>query len=281
MNINKQKVERILDIIPWGARACYTGQSILAYCPDPTFTYEEMDLWEDQTDIDIFAYSHASQASLVQAYVSAGWEFPTSIEAFKGERIRFWEPNPKFNLQTVKLEKEGYPQLNISWQKGVEDALDCIKRFDMDYLMVSMDLSTKVFADLRGENKRVAHVNKHNRRFDPYDVNPEFWYRQFDRCPKGWSRGIDTRPVAEQYAEWIRKSLEQGDKALNSKTREYADRYMNQAIQPMIKEGFTEAQAIAAFHLYKGESNTWEAMEIKHKAMLERIETWLETVKEI
>lgn len=278
--ISRSIVEEILDIVPPRAKACYTGQSILAYVDDPTFTWEEVDQWKDQTDIDLFCYSNTAHASVVQAYISAGWKPYSDIEEFKAERIRFFDPNRKFNLQTVGLEKPGYPKVNISWQKQVEDAIDCIKRFDMDYLMVSMDMRTRVFADLRPSDRRLAHVNPYHHRFDPVDVEPSFWYRQFERCPKGYSRGIDTRPVARQYKEWIEYTLEVGDKTVDSKTRQYQDKFMHEAIAPVIATGITAQQAEAIYHMFRGETNTWEAQRIKHEAMLKKIDDWLDVVKD-
>jgi len=280
MLITRQKIDDILSVVPHNARACLTGQSILAYCPDPTFSWEEINQWSNQTDVDIFVYSHTAHATLIQAFMSDGWTPEKEIDVFKAERVRFWDPNKKFNLQTVGLTKEDYPTVNITWAKHVEDSLDCIKRFDMDYLMVSMDIKTGRFADLRPENKRVAHVNSYHHRFDPLDVEPSFWYRQFERCPKGWSRGIDTRPVAEQYAKWIRYTLDQGDTALTSKTREYAEREKKEAIATLIATGMPDEQAQAVYHLFRGEQYTWEARALKHKTMLDKIEAWLESVKD-
>ena len=280
MQITKEVIDLILAIVPEGAKACYTGQSILAYCPNPTFTWEEVNAWTESTDIDIFVYSQTAHAAIVQAYLSAGWQEKDDINVFKANRIRFWNPNKKFNLQTVSLVKEGYPELNISWAFGVEDSLDCIKRFDMDYLMVSMDLRTKVFADLRPENKRVANVNPYHARFDPMETEPSFWYRQFERCPKGWNRGIDTRPVAKQYKAWIEETLRIGDKGINSKSRQYRDREMQRAIAPVIATGITQEQAQALWHMFRGEDNTWESQEIKHKEMLDLINAWLASVED-
>lgn len=273
-------IDSVLSVVPRAARACYTGQSILAYCPNPTFTWEEVNLWESATDIDIFAYTQTSHAAIVQAYISAGYEPATPIDEFKAERIRFFNPSKRFNLQTVCLKKDDLPVVNVSWRKGDEDAISVITGFDMDYLMVSMDLRTGVFVDLRGPDTRVANINKYNGRFDPYDVEPSYWYRQFERVPKGWSRGIDTRPVARQYARWIKDTIEKGDRSLYSKTREYADRAMKEAIAPVIETGFSEEEAEALYHLMNGETHTWEAQLLKHTAMLERIETWLAGVED-
>lgn len=278
--IDREKVDEILSVVPKKAKACYTGQSILAYVPDPTFTWEEMNAWEDETDVDIFCYTQTSHSAVVQAFIDAGFKTKSGIEEFKADRIRFFDPNRRFKLQTVRLDKEGLPQVNISWRKDCTDAIDVIKNFDMDYLMVSMDISTGVFADLRPENKRVAHVNPYNARFDIMDVEPSYWYRQFDRCPKGYSRGIDTRPVARQYAEWIRQSLEIGDKAKDSKTREYQERMMEEAIAPVIESGIAREQAIALYHMFRGETHTWEATRMKHESMLAKIESWLKSVEE-
>lgn len=279
MFITREKVDEILSIVPPGAKACYTGQSILAYCPNPTFSWEEINGWENQTDIDIFVYSHTAHATLVQAFGDRGFLPPNPIEDFKADRIRFWEPNKKFNLQTVKLEKEGYPVVNISWRMGVESSHDCILTFDMDYLMVAMDLRTGVFADLRGDNHRVAHVNQYNTRFDPADTEPSYWYRQFERVPKGYSRGIDTRPVARQYIKWIEGNLAIGDSSIHSKTREYADRDMADAIGTLVSTGIPQHQATAFYHLCRGEMNTWDAQSMKHQAMLDRIRLWLSSVE--
>lgn len=280
MKITREVIDEILSIIPVGSRACYTGQSILAYCPNPTFSWEEVNAWESETDVDIFAYTHASHASIVQSFITAGFTPVNDIEQFKADRIRFWNPNKKFNLQTVNLSKQGYPLVNISWRFDVESAHDCILRFDMDYLMVAMDIKTGMFADMRGENHRVANVNRFNQRFDPMDTDPTYWYRQFERIPKAYSRGIDSRPVAMQYIKWIESSLVIGDKTLLSKTREYADNRMNESIEVLVSQGIYPHQAEAIYHLIKGEDNTWEAQALKHQAMLTKIQDWLETVKD-
>lgn len=280
--LSRKIIDSILAIVPKDAKACYTGQSILAYCPDPTFTFEEMNTWEVQTDIDIFAYNNISQASIVQSFLDAGWRPDGKIEEFKANRIRFWEPSKKYSLQTVKLKyADCFPIVNISWRKNCTDCIEVIKNFDMDYLMVSMDLKTGVFCDLRGENHHVAHVNKYNNRFDPIEAEPTYWYRQFERCPKGWNRGIDTRPVAEQYAAWIRKALEVGDKGSDSVTRQYYNRDMEKALAPIIETGMEEEQAQALYHLIRGEANTWESLRIQYEQQLKIIETWLESVKEL
>ena len=177
---------------------------------------------------------------------------------------------------TVGMYETGGREPDFETMEAIAD----IFNVDMDYLMVSMDIKTGIFADLRPENKRIAHVNPYHHRFDPLDVEPGFWYRQFDRCPKGYSRGIDTRPVARQYKAWIEYTLEMGDRSLHSKTREYANRAMNEAIAPVIAAGFTKEQASALYHMFKGESNTWEASKIKHEVMLQRITTWLESVED-
>lgn len=52
--INEQLVNDILNTVPAGARCCYTGQSILAYVDDPTFSWDEVNTWENETDLDLF-----------------------------------------------------------------------------------------------------------------------------------------------------------------------------------------------------------------------------------
>lgn len=278
--ITREIVDEILSIVPKGAQCCYTGQSILAYCPDPTFTYEELNCWEQETDIDLFCYSNQAQASVVQAFMDAGFDPANGVEQFKADKIRFYEPSRKFNLQTVKLVKDDYPVINISWRKGCADALDVIQNFDMDYLCVSMDLCKRTFCDLRGKNHRVAHVNSYNGKFDPDAADASYWYRQFERCPKGWERGIDTRPVAEQYIKWIDHALEVGDKTKDSATRRYQDIAMNSACSVMIEAGIPEDQAHAIYHMMRGEEYTWEAISIKHRAMRDTIKAWLASVND-
>lgn len=278
--LNEKILNEILSIAPKGA-SCYTGQSALAACPDPTFSWEELNLWPTATDVDIFCYNIPALATTIQAYISVGWKPDAPVDKFKCDAIRFREPTHKFNIQTVKLRNELDVQLNITWKKNCQSAMDVIRSYDMDYVMVAMDLKTGVWVDLRGKDHRVAHVNHLNSMFDPYDANPAYWYRQFERCPKGWSRGIDTRPVAKQYVEWIDASLVMGDCALGSKTREYKDKAMSEAIVILLDAGYSEEQAEAMYKMVKGEASTWEATRIKHQAMRDRIQAWLDEVNEL
>lgn len=275
----RDKVDTILNTIPKEARCCYTGQSILAYCPNPTFDWEELNSWPDQTDIDIFVYNQQGLASVVQRFLDKGWEPVSSIDEFKAERIRFFEPNRKFKIQTVGLIKNDMPVVNLTWHDNADDVLSVVKRFDMDYLMVGMDLRTRRFVDLRGQDHRVAHVNGLNSKFDVDDVDVMFWLRQFDRIPKGYSRGIDTRPVAKQYLLWLEETIARGDKGVGSKTRFYAERKMNQSLEYIVSAGFTQEQAEAMYHLFRYEDNTWEAMKLNLETIHRTISDWLTSVE--
>ena len=271
-------IDTILSTVPEGAKCCYTGQSILAYCPDPTFSWDEVNSWPDVTDVDIFAYNKSCLASLVQRFMDNGYEPATPIDRFKAERFRFDESPIKFKLQTVGLTKPGFPIVNLTWYKDAVDAVSTIKRFDMDYLMVGLDVRSRKFVDLRGKNHRVAHVNHLNSKFDASDVDVMFWLRQFDRVPKGFSRGIDTRPVARQYLVWLDQVLERGDRGIGSKTRFYNDRLMEETIATVIEAGFTKEQATAMYHLFRHEDKTWESVSIKLVAARQKIAEWLESV---
>lgn len=280
---SREKVDKVLDLVPFEAKACYTGQSILAYCPNPTFSWDEVNAWPDTTDLDIFCYTKACLASLVSMYMTLGWKPVTGIDQFKADRIRFFDDKSKkwFKLQTVGLTKRGMPTLNLSWYDGADDAIGVVKRFDMDYLMVGLDLRTRKFVDLRGPDHRVANVNVLNAKFDVADVDVMFWARQFDRCPKGMARGIDTRPVARTYIEWIEQTLERGDWAAESKTRLYADRKMEQSIEYMMEGDFTREQAERIYHLCRQEDHrTWESTEMNLRSMLKVIKDWLASVED-
>ena len=277
---SRKKIDAILDTVPKGARCCYTGQSILAYCPNPTFSWEEVNNWPDQTDVDIFVYNKPGLSTLVQAFMDRGWEPASSIDEFKAERIRFFDSPKKYNLQTVGLIKPDMPVINLTWHNESNDVIATIKRFDMDYLMVGMDIRTKQFVDLRGPDHRVANVNHLNSKFDIDDVDIMFWLRQFDRIPKGYARGVDTRPVAQQYLTWLEETIVRGDKGLGSKTRFYAERKMNQVIDTVIAAGFTKEQAEAMYHMFRGEDNTWEAMKLNLETMHSTISDWLTSVKD-
>jgi len=276
---SRASIDKILSVIPQEARCCYTGQSILAYCPQPTFDWAEVNNWPDETDVDIFCYSKACLASLIQLFMDAGWEPNSAIDTFKAERIRFWEPPKKFNLQTVALSKPDLPILNLTWYNEGIDLVSIIKRFDMDYLMVGMDVRTKQFFDMRGPDHRLANVNHLNAKFDVADVDVMYWLRQFDRVPKGYARGIDTRPVAQTYIEWLDDNLARGDWAAGSKTRFYADRKMDQSIETVINAGFTPEQAEAMYHLFRKEDNTWEAMRLNYETIRKTMSDWLASVE--
>ena len=281
MKINQSIIEWILSDLPSGIHGCYTGQSILGFCPDPTFSWEEIAQWDSKTDVDIFLYNVPSLISAISGMMSEGWKPDQDIDEFKCDRIMHYDKRHKFKIQTVKLKNgDDFPRVNLTWKEGSEDQFNVIRAFDMDYLMVSYDLKNQTFLDLRGKKHRVANVNRYNPRFDPLDVEPSYWYRQFDRCPKGWSRGIDTRPVARQYRDWIKKTLEIGDRTLNSQTRHYADREMDDVIAPIIETGLSRDQAVALYHMARGERNTWEAASIRHRAALQKIEEWLKEVED-
>lgn len=276
---SKEKIDDILSTIPEGARCCYTGQSILAYCPDPTFDWSEVNSWNDQADVDIFIYSKQGLATILQSFINHGWTPATSIDEFKSERIRFWDTTRKFKLQTVAVKAEGYPIVNLTWTEDATDLVSTIKRFDMDYLMVGFDLRTQKFLDLRGADHRIAHVNHFNSKFDSSDVDTMFWLRQFDRIPKGYSRGIDTRPVAKQYLLWLDETINQGDRGAGSKTRAYAQKQMEEVIESVVDAGFTTEQAQAMYHLFRKEDQTWEAMRLRYDQMRKIISDWLSSVE--
>ena len=276
---SRANIDKILSVIPKEARCCYTGQSILAYCPNPTFDWAEVNAWPDETDVDIFAYSKACLSSLIQLFMDTGWEPASAIDQFKAERIRFWESPKKFNLQTVALSKPDLPLLNLTWYNECTDVISTIKRFDMDYLMVGMDVRTKAIIDLRGPDHRIANVNHFNAKFDVDDVDIMFWLRQFDRIPKGYARGIDTRPVCRQYIQWLDETLARGDWAAGSKTRFYADKKMDQSVASVIEAGFTPEQAEAMYHLFRKEDNTWEAMRLNYELIRTTMSDWLDSVE--
>jgi hypothetical protein len=276
---SRENIDTILAVIPPEARCCYTGQSILAYCPEPTFDWAELNAWPDETDVDIFVYTKVGLSALVQAFIDAGFEPADEINEFKSERARFFEQPRKFNLTTVGLKREGLPIVNLTWYNDSDDLVTVVRRFDMDYLMVGMDVRTGTFFDMRGKNPRVAHVNHLNQKFDVDDVDAMFWIRQFDRCPKGWSRGIDTRPVARQYLQWIDEAIERGDWAAGSKTRKYADEAMAEKIENLVSTGITQEQAEALYHMVRGEEWTWEAMRLNYERMRTTISTWLTSVE--
>lgn len=277
---SRENIDKILGIAPAEARACYTGQSILAYCPDPTFDWAEVNAWPDETDVDIFCYNKVALASMVQAYLDSGFEPVSPIDKFKAERIRFSEAPRKFLLQTVALYKPGLPNVNLTWFHESTDVVATVKRFDMDYLMVGMDLRTRAFVDLRGPDHRVANVNKLNAKFDVEDVDVMFWLRQFDRIPKGYARGVDTRPVARTYLGWLNETIEHGDRSVGSKTRFYADRKMAQSIELVKNAGFTQEQAETLYHLIRHEDQTWDALKLNLEAISKTITEWLSSVED-
>jgi hypothetical protein len=276
---SRDNIDTVLSMIPKEARCCYTGQSILAYVDKPTFSWDEVNAWPDETDLDIFVYNKPGLASLVQAFIDRGWEPVSTVDAFKAERIRFWDSPRRFHLQTVALNKPDLPIVNLTWYDEGIDLLSVIKRFDMDYLMCGLDVRTKAIIDLRGPDHRVANVNHLNAKFDVADVDVMYWLRQFDRCPKGYARGIDTRPVARTYIQWLDENLERGDWAAGSKTRFYADRKMDQTIEAVVSTGFTTEQAEAMYHLVRGEANTWEAMRLNLESTRKTISDWLASVE--
>ena len=98
-----------------------------------------------------------------------------------------------------------------------------LSSFDMSIIMIGLDIPTGVVLDLRTGGGIVRNDPRSMWSDDPWKAVPnplreqdvdmygcEAWLRQFNRVIKYWSRGFDTRPMAEFYIRLIDGVIETG-----------------------------------------------------------------------
>lgn len=198
-------------------RGCITGSCFL-----PGF---DPDAWGSTPDVDVFVYS---EADLVRAITFAehalkmkpgtGSERSEKQERWKIGRLFKSGLNYKLGITTYKFYSDGVV-LNFTYKMTKEhgrwvpitDAPGVLRSFDMSIVLQAYDIESHIMYDLRPDNVPVTTaIPNPMRDHDCVMWTVSKWVRQFDRVVKYYSRGFDTRPMAEFYLKMIDECIDAG-----------------------------------------------------------------------
>ena len=208
----EEKVYRAIDV----AKSLPINGCITGSCWLPTFDPEE---WGSTPDIDIFVYS---EADLIRAITLA--EATLGMTPGKGtersEKQERWKIDRLFKqgLTTYTFYCEGVMlnfTLKMRRHKGkwiqLVSCPDVLMSFDMSIVMQGYDIKSRTFFDLRpGNVSTTVAIPNPLREVDCSMWTVAKWVRQFDRVVKYYSRGFDTRPMAQFYLDMIDDCIDAG-----------------------------------------------------------------------
>lgn len=190
---------------------CITGSCML---PDADF-----DTWMDKPDIDVFVYSDTALVQAMMILESWGFTPGGKGKTEAGEKLkREWiiETGVHRNkgLTTIMYEKDDI-FINLTVKEDFDSVIAILASFDMSIIMIGYDIPSHYLLDLRtqdGNDPKVATPNKMKRQLYNHPSRFTVWraVHQWDRVPKYYSRGYDTRPMARFYLEKIDAVLEAG-----------------------------------------------------------------------
>lgn len=217
-NTTKEKIEIAINVVKsMPIRGCITGSCLL-----PGF---DPDAWGSTPDIDVFVYS---EADLVQACTLAEYtlDMKPGTGSDRSEKQERWKLgrlfknglNYKLGITTYKFYCDGVV-LNFTYKMTKEhgrwvpitDAPGVLRSFDMSIVLQAYDIESKIMYDLRPDNVPVTTaIPNPMRDHDCVMWTVSKWVRQFDRVVKYYSRGFDTRPMAEFYLKMIDECIDAG-----------------------------------------------------------------------
>lgn len=218
LKTNKDKIAKAIEVVKaMPINGCITGSVWL-----PGF---DPDTWGSTPDVDVFVYS---ENDLVRAVTYAehslkmqpgtGSERSEKQEQWKLARLFKTGLNKKIGITTYKFYCEGVI-LNFTYKLSREqghwvpitDAPGVLRSFDMSIVMQGYDIESRVMFDLRPDNVPVTTaVPNPLREHDCMMWTVSKWVRQFDRVVKYYSRGFDTRPMAQFYLDMIDECMDAG-----------------------------------------------------------------------
>ena len=214
----KNKIDRMIEVVKMmPINGCITGSCFL-----PGF---DPDAWGSMPDVDVFVYS---ENDLVRAITLAehalkmkpgtGGERSEKQERWKINRLFKSGLNYKLGITTYKFNMDGVV-LNFTYKMTKEqgrwvpitDAPGVLRSFDMSIVLQAYDIESKIMYDLRPDYVPVTTaIPNPMRDHDCVMWTVSKWVRQFDRVVKYYSRGFDTRPMAEFYLKMIDECINAG-----------------------------------------------------------------------
>ena len=147
-----------------------------------------------------------------------GSERSEKQERWKLNRLFKGGLNKKIGITTYKFYCDGVV-LNFTYKMTKEqgrwvpitDAPGVLRSFDMSIVLQAYDIESHIMYDLRPDNVPVTTaIPNPMRDHDCVMWTVSKWVRQFDRVVKYYSRGFDTRPVAEFYLKMIDECIDAG-----------------------------------------------------------------------
>jgi hypothetical protein len=214
----KEKIDAAIEVVKhMPIDGCITGSVWL-----PGF---DPDIWGSTPDIDVFVYS---EHDLVRAidYAMYKLEMKPGTGSDRSEKQERWKIdrlfsnglNYKIGITTYKFYCEGIV-LNFTYKMTkkhgrwipITDAPGVLRSFDMSIVLQAYDIKSRIMYDLRPDNVPVTTaIPNPMRDHDCVMWTVSKWVRQFDRVVKYYSRGFDTRPVAEFYLKMIDECIDAG-----------------------------------------------------------------------
>ena len=234
----KEKISILIDIVKsMPVRGCITGSCFL-----PGF---DPDAWGSTPDVAVFVYS---ENDLVRAVTYAehtlkmkpgtGSDRSEKQERWKLSRLFKSGLNYKLGITTYKFYCDGVV-LNFTYKMTKEqgrwvpitDAPGVLRSFDMSIVLQAYDIESHIMYDLRPDNVPVTTaIPNPMREHDCVMWTVSKWVRQFDRVVKYYSRGFDTRPMAEFYLKMIDECIEAGCLFDSDESHEAFDKFSEEFI---------------------------------------------------
>ena len=214
----KDKINVAIEMVKHlDINGCITGS-----CMMPGFDPDE---WGSTPDVDVFVYTETDliraidiAQQVLKMKPGTGSDRSERQERWKINRLYESGLNYKIGITTYKFFCEGivinftYKQSKINGRwVPIVNAPGVLMSFDMSIVMQGYDIKSRVHFDLRPDNVpwNVAVPNP-LRNHDCVVWTVQKWVRQFDRVVKYYSRGYDTRPMAEFYLKMIDECLDAG-----------------------------------------------------------------------
>lgn len=214
----REKIQRVIDVVKtMPIHGCITGSCFL-----PGF---DPDAWGSTPDVDVFVYS---ENDLVRACTIAEYTFnmKPGTGSDRSEKQERWKLNRlfksglnrKLGITTYKFNSNGVV-LNFTYKMTKEqgrwvpitDAPGVLRSFDMSIVLQAYDIESRIMYDLRPDNvPDTTAIPNPMREHDCVMWTVSKWVRQFDRVVKYYSRGYDTRPMAEFYLNMIDECIDAG-----------------------------------------------------------------------
>lgn len=214
----KNKINRMIEVVKMmPINGCITGSCFL-----PGF---DPDAWGSTPDVDVFVYS---ENDLIKAVTIAehtlkmkpgtGSDRSEQQERWKLGRLFKSGLNYKLGITTYKFNSDGVV-LNFTYKMTKEhgrwipitNAPGVLRSFDMSIVLQAYDINSRIMYDLRPDNVPVTTaIPNPMRDHDCVMWTVSKWVRQFDRVVKYYSRGFDTRPMAEFYLKMIDQCIDAG-----------------------------------------------------------------------